>query len=148
MEEKQTQLKNNLTNDFTNTNLGHTYAKIKNMKTEEEKNNDHHHEIKNKNTKDIKNHEEILLRSKKYSTTNTIIEVKLPNPYLDTECVKYNRYIDYNIKSKFKSKFADYINNSKSNLSSIREIKSHNTYKISKKIDNHIYFTNLSNKKS
>ena len=118
------------------------------MKIEEEKNNEHHREIKNKNTKNIKNHEEIILRSKKYSATNTIIEVKLPNPYLDTECVKYKRYIDYNIKSKFKSKFADYINNSKTNLSSIREIKSNNSHKILKRIDNYIYFTNLSNKKS
>ena len=63
----------------------------------------------------------------------------MPNPYLDTKCVKHKRYIDYNINSKFKSKFADYIN-SKSNKK--REIKSNKTFKISSlKMDQHIYFT-------
>ena len=133
-EKNEALLKNNLTNDFTNTNLGYTDAKNK----EEEKKNK-----TNENDK-INNHEEIIVRSNRYNSTNTIIEVRLPNPYLDTECVKYNKYIDYNIESKFKSKFADYIN-SKSNKK--REIKSNKTLKISGlKMDQYIYFTKKSNK--
>ena len=133
-ENNEALFKNNSTNDFTNTHLGFTYAKNK----EEEKKN------KNNENDKINNHEEIIVRSNKYNTTNTIIEVRLPNPYLDTECVKFNKYIDYNIQSKFKSKFADYIN-SKSNKK--REIKSNKTFKVSSlKIDQHIYFTKKANK--
>jgi len=70
----------------------------------------------------------------------------LPNPYLDTECVKYKKYIDYNVKSKFKSKYADYIN-SKSTLNSKNEIRNNKTLQISSsKIEKHIYFTKLNNK--
>ena len=70
----------------------------------------------------------------------------MPNPYLDTECVKYKKYIDYNIQSKFKSKYADYIN-SKSTINSKREIRNNKTVQISSsKIEQHIYFTKLKNK--
>ena len=74
---------------------------------------------------------------------NTIFEVRLPNPYLDTECVKNKGYINYNIKSKYKSKFADYLNSKSEDNSTPREIKNNKTYKIShKKINECIYFTN------
>ncbi len=137
VEEKHFQLKNNLTNDTTN--IGQTYAKVKNFKTDEENNNN-----EKKNNSAINNHEEIIIRSNKYNTTNSIIEVKLPNPYLDTECVKQKRYIDYNINSKYKSKFADYIN-SKHHLEHTGEIRPNKTHKITKKFDNYIYFTKLTN---
>ena len=137
-ESNQSLLQKNLTNDYTNTNLGQTYLPNK----IDEKNNN----------KDLKkeeitnNHEEIIIRSNKYRTSHTIIEVKLPNPYLDTECVKYKRYIDYNVKSKFKSKYADYIN-SKSTLNSKNEIRNNKTLQVSSsKIEQHIYFTKLNNK--
>ena len=138
LEEKHYNLKMNLTNDFT-TNIGQTYAKVKNLKTREENNSN-----ENKHNELIKNHEEIIIKSTKYNTTNSIIEVRLPNPYLDTECVKHNKYIDYNINSKFKSKFADYIN-SKTHLDNSGGIKTNKTHKVIKKFDNHIYFTKLTN---
>ena len=113
-------------------------------KNKEEENNNNKNINKTDKTDIINNHEEIIIRSNKYNTTNTIIEVKLPNPYLDTECVKYKRYIDYNVKSKFKSKYADYIN-SKWSFNSKRIIKHNKTSKTpSPKIDQHIYFTNIS----
>ena len=132
----QSQIKNNLSNDKTNSNIGLNNIKNKNSKTEQEKKD------KNKNDKII-NHEEIILRSNKYKTTYSIIEVKLPNPYLDTECLKNNKYIDYNIRSKYKSKFADYIHRSSIN----KEIKANKSQKTIKKFDNHIFFTNISSNK-
>lgn len=72
--------------------------------------------------------------------------MRLPNPYLDTECIKYHKYIDYNINSKFKSKYADYIN-SKSRIISKKDIKYIKTFNESnKKIAQHIYFTKTNNK--
>ena len=63
----------------------------------------------------------------------------MPNPYLDTICVKYNKYIDYNIKSKYKSKYADYLIKSESHnkrKKTINKILSNFN-----NIDQHIYFT-------
>ena len=108
--------------------------KNQNIKTEKEKNNENEKRI---------NHEEIIIRSDKYKTTNTIIEVKLPNPYLDTECLKNKKYIDYYIKSKFKSKYADYMHKHSLN----REIKTNKSHKVINKFDKHIYFTNISSNK-
>jgi len=134
----QPQLKNILSNDKTNSNIGVNNIKNKNSKTEQEKNDKN----KNKNDKII-NHEEIIIRSNKYKSTNSIIEVKLPNPYLDTECLKKKKYIDYNIRSKFKSKFADYIQKHSNN----RVLNTNKSQKIIKKFDKHIFFTNISSNK-
>ena len=92
------------------------------------------------------NNEEIIIRSNKYNSKDSIIEVKLPNPYLDTEIAKPNQYINFNIKSKFKSKYADY-KRIKSNINEMqndREIKLNKTLKITKKFDQFIHFTNFS----
>ena len=129
-------LKINLSNDKTNSNIGLINIKNKNSKTDQEKND------KNENDKII-NHEEIIIKSNKYKTTNSIIEVRLPNPYLDTECLKNNKYIDYYIKSKFKSKYADYMHKQSLN----RVIKTNNSHKQLNRFDKHIYFTNISNNK-
>ena len=129
-----TQIKNKITIDKTNTNMGVNNPKNKNIKTEKEKNNENEKRI---------NHEEIIIRTNKYKTTHTIIEVRLPNPYLDTECLKNNKYIDYYIKSKFKSKYADYMHKQSLN----REIKTNNSHKQLNRFDKHIYFTNISNNK-
>ena len=87
--------------------------------------------------KNERNHEEIIIRANHYNKAYTIIEQKLPNPYLITEFVKNKKYINYNIKSKFKSKFADYLN--KKN----KGIRQNKTYKFSNMIDKYIYFTNI-----
>lgn len=140
---KKTILKNNLTNDYTNTNLGQTKTYGKNK--EEDKTNI----IVNDKEEIINNHEQITIRAKKYHTTQTIIEVKLPNPYLDTECVKFKRYIDYHYKNKLKTKYADYLNSKNINNSNKIEKKSIKTFKIPmSNVDKYIYFTNFSNKKN
>ena len=119
----EAQIQKNLSNDKTNSNIG-----LNNIKNKKDK---------------IINHEEIIIRSNKYKSSNSIIEVKLPNPYLDTECLKNNKYIDYNIKSKFKSKFANYLKKPFIN----REINTNKSQKTLKKFDKHIYFTNISSNK-
>ena len=129
----QAQLKINLSNDKTNSNIGLIDIKNKNSKNEQEKND------KDENYK-INNHEEIIIKSNKLKTTDSIIEVRLPNPYLDTECLKNNKYIDYKIKSKFKSKFANYIQRK----SIYKEVKTNKSEKTLKKFDNFIFFTNIS----
>ena len=128
-------LKNNLTNDYTNGDLGLTYAKNKNNQNEEEDKNDINNENGNKN-----NHEVYKLRSTKYNTTNTIIEVELPNPYLITEDVKNHKYVNYNVTSKFKSKFADYIKSQRKNGGKAN-LRSNKTMTKPKKFDKYIYFT-------
>ena len=136
-DQDQTQIKHNLTIDKKNTNIEVNNPKNKNIKAEKEK------EKNNENVKKI-NNKEIIIRSNKLKTTDTIIEVKLPNPYLDTECLKNNKYIDYYIKSRFKSKYADYLHKHSLN----REIKSNKSHKLINRFDKHIYFTNItSNKK-
>ena len=92
------------------------------------------------------NNEEVIIKSNKYNSKDSIIEVKLPNPYFDTRIVKPNKYINFNIKSKFKSKYADY-KTIKSNINEMendREIKLNKTLKITKKFDKFIHFKNFS----
>ena len=140
-DEHPTQIKKILSNDITVTNIGIPFAN--NKINEIDKNEVNKKEINNPK---VNNHEEIIIRTNKYNLSNSIIEAKLPNPYLDTECIKNKKYIDYNLNSKFKSKYADYIN---SNSSINNEIKVNKTHKITKKFDKYIYFTSLSpNKKN
>ena len=119
---------------MTNDNLRKFSSKKLNSKCEEEKN-----EYDNKNEK---NHEEIIIRSREFNNNYTIIEAKLPNPFLDTELVKKKKYINFNINSRFKSKFSDYSKKKISNNSSNQEIKQNKTYKYCNKIDEYIYFSN------
>ena len=127
-------LNHNLTNDKTNTYFGQTYAKKEDF-------------INNLNkTHMSKNNDEILLHSNIICDSNSVIEVKLPNPYLYTGTKTPNQYINYNINSKFKSKFADYIQNRSLHKSNISENKSE--FKSKEDIEGKIYFTNLNIKKS
>ena len=116
-------------------------------------------QIQNKNTKsniesgdnkkDIYNNKaEIIIRTNKYKSTDSFIEVKLPNPYLETEIDK-SKYVSLNIRSKYKSKYANYMK-IKSNINEMendREIKMNKTHKITKKLDKYIHFTNFSSSK-
>ena len=127
--ENKIQLTNNITNDNAKDNLRKSYTKIWKYKIEEEKNE--------------RNHEEIIIKSSKYNNAYTIIEEKLPNPYLNTELVKNKKYINYNIKSSFKSKYAEYIKYKKT-YDYNTHIKQNKTFKYSdNKIDKYIYFTNI-----
>ena len=114
------------------------------MKNKEEEKNIINNKDNIKKNKTVNNHEEITIRTNKYNSINTIIEVKLPNPYLDTMCVKYNKYIDYNIKSKYKSKYADYL--TKSDSHNKRQKTTNKTFYSLYNIDQHIYFTKTNKK--
>ena len=129
-----TQIKHKLSIEKANAEVGMNNPKNQNIKTEKEKNNENEKRI---------NHEEIIIRSDKYKTTNTIMELKVPNPFLDTECLKNKKYIDHYIKSRFKSKYADYMHKHSLN----REIKTNKSHKVINKFDKHIYFTNISSNK-
>ena len=133
IDDKQTQIKNKLTNDNININLIKFSSKKKSSKFEEEKNEyDKKNEI---------NQEEVIVRSRKFNTNYTIIEEKLPNPYLNTELVKKKKYINFNINSRFKTKYSDYLKKKISNNSSNQEIKPNKTYKFCNKIDDYIHFS-------
>lgn len=135
----QTQIKQNLTNVITNGNVTNLFQiQNKNTKSNIEQGD---------NKKDVNNNQlEIIIRSNKYKSTDSIIEVKLPNPYLETENNKSNKYINLNINSKFKSKYADYTK-IKSNINEMendREIKMNKAHKITKKFEKFIHFTDFS----
>ena len=112
-----------------------SYSKKINSKIEEENNE--------------RNHEIIIIKSNNYhyNKTYSIIEAKLPNPYLDPELVKKKKYINYNIKSTFKSKYADYLKNKNvyNEITSKKRINKTKTYKFANLNDNnkYIYFTNI-----
>jgi hypothetical protein len=137
MKDNESQLIKNNTNDKTNINLQKSFINKRNSNLEEEK-NEYNNNI-NEN-----NHEEIIIKSNEYNQPYTIIEAKLPNPYLNTELVKNKKYINFNIKSKFKSKYADYANYKKGlhEIKNSQSIKYNKTYKFCK-IDKYIHFTNV-----
>ena len=84
----------------------------------------------------------ITLHTNDYNRRVSIIEVQLPNPYLDINKPERNKTIEYRIKSKFKSPFADYINHSlTSDTSNIKGKLKREKYINSNKINNKIHFT-------
>jgi len=54
----------------------------------------------------------ITIRTRNNYDNMSIIEVKLPNPYLNINRPERNVTIEYQIQSKFKSPYSDYINHS------------------------------------
>ena len=84
----------------------------------------------------------ITLKTKNYNDNISIIEVKLPNPYSDINQLERNKTIEYNIKSKFKSIFSDYLNHSKTHQNSNYNSKlTKNNYIILNKLNSCIHFT-------
>ena len=82
----------------------------------------------------------ITLKTKSYDDNISIIEVKLPDPYSIIDHPGRNKTIEYNINSKFKSPFADYINHSLTNKTSKFKSKLKG-YNFIKKYNDHIHFT-------
>lgn len=91
------------------------------------------------------NSKDIIIKTNKFNDNCSIIEEKLPNPYLETDILGNRKYITLKLNSKYKSKFADYNRKKKTNNESInsKTIKQNKTYKYSDKFDKHINFTNL-----
>ena len=86
----------------------------------------------------------ITLKTKENQDNISVIEVQLPNPYLNINNPEKNRTIQYRIKSKFKSPFADYINHSLTNDTfNIKDKlkRNNNKYKISSEFNDNIHFT-------
>ena len=107
----------------------------------------YNHEIE-EDKKHEENNKDIIIKTNKFNEDGSIIEQKLPNPYLDTDIINNKKVLSMQIHSKYKSKFADYYqkkgNSSDSfNNSKIKKIKINKTYKYSAQFDKHINFTNL-----
>ena len=84
----------------------------------------------------------ITLKTNKYNNNISIIEVKLPNPYLDSDLLERNKTIEYHINSKFKSPYADYLNHSLTHQTFKYKSKlNHNKMINLNKFNNRIHFT-------
>ena len=84
----------------------------------------------------------ITIRTRDNQDNMSVIEVQLPNPYLNIDRPERNKTIEYRIKSKFKSPFADYINHSLTNGPTNLHIGLNASKFInSNKANNNIYFT-------
>ena len=84
----------------------------------------------------------ITLQTRDNNDKISVIEVKLPNPYLNIDNPERNKTIEYRLKSKFKSPYADYINHSLTNDSLYLNAKLKNNKFINpNKFNNNIYFT-------
>ena len=93
----------------------------------------YNHEIE-EDKKHEENNKDIIIKTNKFNEDGSIIEQKLPNPYLDTDIINNKKVLSMQIHSKYKSKFADYYrkkgNSSDSfNNSKIKKIKINKTYK-------------------
>lgn len=88
----------------------------------------------------------ITLRTKTNQDSMSVIEVKLPNPYLNIDNPEKNKTIEYRFKSKYKSPFADYINKSlTTDTSNLNDIRKKTKYINSNKYKNNIQFTKIQN---
>ena len=131
-------LKNKITNDNTNLILQNSETKKYNQEIEEDKKQD-------ENSKDI------IIKTNKLNDEYSVIEEKLPNPYLETDILGNKKYITFNVNSKYKSKFADYHKRKGTSSESadnkiIKMNKTNKTLKNSDKFDKHINFTDLKTK--
>ena len=127
-------LKNKITNDNTNLILQNSETKKYNHEIEEDKNKD-------------KNNKDIIIKTNKFNEEYSIIEARLPNPYIETELIN-RKLFSFKLNSKYKSKFADYYGRKGNNTGSAdnKKIKMNKTHKYSDNFDKHINFTNLKNK--
>ena len=127
-------LKNKITNDNTNMILQNSETKKYNHEIDEDKK-------QNENNKDI------IIKTNKFNEECSVIEEKLPNPYLETD-LGNKKLFSFKVNSKYKSKFANYYEKKCNNSESFdkKKIKLNKTYKYSDKFDKHINFTNLKKK--
>ena len=95
---------------------------------------------------------DIIIKSRETNYPQSRIEVRLPNPYSELESDKQKKIISYTINSKFKSRYADYINrNSTMDSTKVKNgLKIIKTYKdiVPAKFDKYIHFTNIHYNKS
>ena len=91
----------------------------------------------------------ITLRTRDNHDNISVIEAKLPNPYLNINNPERNKTIQFRVNSKFKSPYADYINHSLTNDTSNYK-SGFNKRKIvnSNIFNNHIHFTRTQDNKN
>lgn len=91
----------------------------------------------------------IHIKTNGFGQDCSVIEEKLPNPYTITEHTKRQKIIEYNVKSKYKSMYADYLNHTSTFDATKNDIKIKTTIKnFSSKIEPYIYFTNTTHNNS
>ena len=109
----------------------------------------YNHEIE-EDKRQNENNKDIIIKTNKFNEECSVIEEKLPNPYLETD-LGNKKIFSFKVNSKYKSKFADYYDKKRNNSESFdkKNIKLNKTYKYSDKFDKfdkHINFTNLKKK--
>ena len=90
----------------------------------------------------------ITLRTRDNHDNISVIEVKLPNPYLNIDNPERNKTIQFRVNSKFKSTYADYINHSLTNDSNYKSKFNKSKFINSNKFNNHIHFTRTQDNKN
>ena len=116
-------------------------------------NNLNNHQIKfvrSKTRKKKMGHQKsIHIKTNGFGQDCSVIEEKLPNPYTITEHSRRQKIIEYNVKSKYKSMYADYLNHTSTFDATKNDIKIKTTIKnFSTKIEPYIYFTNTTHNNS
>ena len=66
----------------------------------------YNHEIE-EDKKHEENNKDIIIKTNKFNEECSVIEEKLPNPYLETD-LGNKKLFSFKVNSKYKSKFADY----------------------------------------
>ena len=132
--QEKVNIKNKTTNDNTNIILQNSESQKYNPELDEDK----------------KSKEIIIKTNNRFNDECSEIEAKLPDPY-NTDIIGNKKLISYQLKAKYKSKFADYFEKKNFNGSVDNKIiRNNKTSKYSlkgdKKFDKYINFTNFKNK--
>ena len=132
--QEKVNIKNKTTNDNTNIILQNSESQKYNPELDEDK----------------KSKEIIIKTTNRFNDECSEIEAKLPDPY-NTDIIGNKKLISYQLKAKYKSKFADYFEKKNFNGSVDNKIiRNNKTSKYSlkgdKKFDKYINFTNFKNK--
>ena len=88
----------------------------------------------------------IHIKTNRFSQDVSVIEEKLPNPYTITDYSKKPKIVEFNIKSKYKSLYADYLNHTSTFDATKKDTKLKLNTSIKNypsKIESHIYFTKI-----
>ena len=123
-----------------NTSRKNIISDIDNKELKENKEKENEEEKKEKRHRVNMGDNYITIQSIAYHDNRSIIEAKLPNPYLDINRPERNKTIEYRIKSKFKSPYADYINHSLTNDGTNSTNKNRLKYINYNKYNNNIHF--------
>ena len=120
--QEKVNIKNKITNDNTNIILQNSETKKYNPELDEDK----------------KSKEIIIKTNNRFNDECSEIVAKLPDPYEITDIIGNKKLISYQLKAKYKSKFADYFEKKNFNNKTSKY-----SLKGDKKFDKYINFTNF-----